>query len=141
MADLKRGERIKLLREERHMTQPAVADAIGITLRAYQKYETGGGLKWDNAVALAKVFQVQTSDIMGKPGTPPAPYGLPSAQLDSIEAKLDQILETLTRRGAAETPSPPGELGRRVRATPPTKPGQLQPKTRKVADGRKGSAG
>lgn len=108
MADLERGERIKELRLARHLTQPAVAEAIGVTLRGYQKYEAGGGIKWDNAKALAKFFRVDPDYLMSGPKTETPDLsrnGQPS-QLDRIEAKLDHVIALLV--DGDQQPAPPG---------------------------------
>jgi transcriptional regulator with XRE-family HTH domain len=64
-ADAERGDRIRSLRENLHLTQEAMADRVGLTLRGYQEWEAGGGIKWDNAKRLAKVAGVEPDWIMG----------------------------------------------------------------------------
>lgn len=64
MADLERGERIKGLRMGRHMTQPAVAEHVGVTLRAVQEWEAGGGLQWENLKRLSNLFGVEPEYVM-----------------------------------------------------------------------------
>jgi transcriptional regulator with XRE-family HTH domain len=51
-----RGDRIRELRAG--IPQPRIADQVGVTLRAYQEWEAGGGIGWDNLVKLAEVFGV-----------------------------------------------------------------------------------
>src|SRR4051794_39121082 len=63
MAELARGERIKQLREDRHLTQPAVAEAVGVTLRAYQAWEATGGIRWGNAKKLAAFFGIDVQEL------------------------------------------------------------------------------
>lgn len=96
-ADLERGRRIKELREARHMTQPAVADLVGVTPRAYQKWEAGGGLHWNNTQALAEAFGVDTADILGRTREPPDRMGALSNDdhLVRIDARLGAIEEAL----------------------------------------------
>jgi hypothetical protein len=43
-----RGDRIRELRAG--IPQPRIADQVGVTLRAYQEWEAGGGIGWDNLV-------------------------------------------------------------------------------------------
>lgn len=88
-ADAERGDRIKWLREEKlHLTQEAMSDRVGITLRGYQEWEAGGGIKWDNAKKLAKVGGVSPDWIMsGNKGATPDLSKGPS-QLDRIEQSL-----------------------------------------------------
>ncbi len=59
------GARIKALREAmraedgKRITQPVVADAVGVSLRGYQLWEAGrGGLKPENVKALSEYFAV-----------------------------------------------------------------------------------
>ena len=99
MADLERGDRIKALREGRHLTQPAVAERVGVTLRAYQGWEAGGGIQWENAKRLGRFLGATPDYIMsGEPRSTPDLHGAVS-QLDRIEqaikaldAKLEQVL-------------------------------------------------
>lgn len=58
--------RLLKLRKENHLTQPQVAEGVGITLRTYQRYEAGErepGLS--TLVALAKFYQVSLDYLAG----------------------------------------------------------------------------
>lgn len=84
------GARLKELRGRK--PQPVVADAVNVTLRAYQAWEAGdSGIAWDNLVKLAGYFGVSADYIeygeTGREG--------PSTQLDRIEAMLVEVLERL----------------------------------------------
>lgn len=81
------GERLRELRGAK--TQPAIADAVGVTLRAYQHWEAGGGISWDNLQGLAEHFGVTENYILY--GTNEGP-GHRQEQLDRIEEKLDDLL-------------------------------------------------
>ena len=64
---MKYFERMKELRCERGETQTQVAEAIGITLRQYQRYEAGTqkpGL--DYLIALADHFDVSLDYLTGR---------------------------------------------------------------------------
>lgn len=103
MADLERGDRIRELREQRHLTQPVVADRVHVTLRAYQEWEAGGGIQWENAKRLAKVLGATPDFIMsGEPRETPdlSTNGQPS-QLDRIEEELAGIKQMLESSDAA----------------------------------------
>lgn len=98
MADLERGDRIKALRDGLHLTQPVVADRVGVTLRGYQEWEAGGGIQWENAKRLAKALRTSPDYIMsGEPQATPdtlralEPTSL--AHLDQIVARLERIEE------------------------------------------------
>lgn len=83
------GARIKELRDDRRLRQQAVADRVGVTLRAYQAWEGGdSGIAWENLEALAKVFNVSEDYILSGPAE-----SVPeSDRLDRIERKLDLLL-------------------------------------------------
>lgn len=58
-------ERIKMLREERNMTQKELAAAIGVDRTAIAKYETGAsGAKSEVLEKLADYFQVSTDYLL-----------------------------------------------------------------------------
>lgn len=93
------GERIRTLRGP--VPQPVLANKLGISLRAIQKWESGESApQWDNLVRLSKHFQV-TQDYLLYGDREPAPEAksADSAQLDRIEAKLDELLSILKRSG------------------------------------------
>jgi transcriptional regulator with XRE-family HTH domain len=96
MADLERGQRIKELRESRHLTQEATAEALGVTLRGYQEWEAGGGIKWDNVKKVARLYKVDAEFVMNgpKPETPDL-LGAKAGQLDRVEMKLDDALNRI----------------------------------------------
>lgn len=99
------GRRIAELREDRRLTQPVVADRVGVSLRAYQKWEAGTSAPaWRNLEHLAEVFSVTADYLLGA-----AQDKRQDAveQLDRIESELGAIrvelgqmatqLEDLTR--------------------------------------------
>lgn len=97
MADVARGQRIQELRAARHLTQPAIAELVGVTLRAYQAWEAGGGITWENAKVLAKKLGTDPEFIMAgaKPETPD-PFAKSDAnQLDRIETEVADLKVTV----------------------------------------------
>lgn len=106
MEDLARGERIKARRQALRLTQPAVVDLLAkragaqvVTLRGYQTWEAGGGIRWDNAKVLAEVLDVDPEKLMvGGPYVDaretPDPFATADsdlfARLDQLEAKIDK---------------------------------------------------
>lgn len=122
-ADAERGDRIKWLREEKlHLTQEGMADKVGVTLRGYQEWEAGGGIKWDNAKKLAKAAGVTPDWIMSgdRAETPDLSNG--PSQLDVIEANQERILAELAAI-------------RLALAAPSRRPSQKQSPARKKATG------
>jgi transcriptional regulator with XRE-family HTH domain len=98
MADLARGERIKALREERHLSQPAVLDLLEkragakvVTLRGYQSWEAGGGIRWENTKVLADVFEVSPEWIMSGRETAELETPSPFAQADQVQDVRDEF--------------------------------------------------
>ena len=60
-------ERILALREKKSATQKAVAEAIGVTVRQYQRFEKGEQKPgFDNLVALADYFEVSIDYLTGR---------------------------------------------------------------------------
>jgi transcriptional regulator with XRE-family HTH domain len=72
-----------------HKPQPVMAQECGVTLRAYQRWEAGGGISWENLQRIAEVGKTTTSYLIDGEAEPRGPQ----TQLDRIEAKLDQLLE------------------------------------------------
>lgn len=104
MADLSRGQRIKDLRESRHLTQEAIAERLGVTLRGYQAWEAGGGIKWDNVKRLATFHKVNPDFVMNGPDET-GEASANATQLDRIEMKLDLLtaqIDAFLSQSAAE---------------------------------------
>lgn len=86
------GERLRSLRERSPYTQEGVADEIGVGLRAYQKMEQTGGVKFDNLQKLATLFKVEVAHFYDDDNAGG------QSQLDRIEAKLDQLIAATPTR-------------------------------------------
>jgi transcriptional regulator with XRE-family HTH domain len=98
MADLERGQRIKALREAHaEYGQKHLAAAAGVSLRAYQAWEAGGGIKVENAKALAKFLKVDWRWLINgetapaKSQTTPDPFARNGDMPDDLRARLDRI--------------------------------------------------
>lgn len=97
MEDLARGERIKALRMGRRLTQPAVVELLEqragaqvITLRGFQSWESGGGIRWENAKLLADVFEVDVEYLMT--GREDQPGVADLGRMNGERTQLDQVL-------------------------------------------------
>src|SRR5947209_1554648 len=141
MADLARAERIRQLRDERHLTQPAVAEAVGVTLRAYQAWEATGALRWENAKRLAAFYKIDVHELWSaqvKDAAPPDPFTSANGDdpyaaalaeiLDNqkrTQQKLEDIVALLTAPDAAalEDKQSSGQGSRRKRRRPKTPAG------------------
>ena len=65
------GSRLKELRKSRNIGQKTLADMLGISLRAYQFYESGAyDPALPNLIALADYFQVSIDYLVGRSDTP-----------------------------------------------------------------------
>ena len=102
------AERIRELRRIKRVPQPVVADAAGVSLRAYQDWEAGrvGELDNENLKRLAAYHSV-TPDFIEygedrlRGATPDLSHARPD-QLDRIEDQLAVILGVLERQVGAE---------------------------------------
>lgn len=70
---VERAQRIKQLREESPYTQAALADKVGVTPRAYQRWEEGGGIEWEHLEKLAEIHDVDVMWIHKAAGRGPTP--------------------------------------------------------------------
>lgn len=64
------ANRLRLLREEKQMSQKDVAACLGITRAAYNKYERGVSKPVRKLNELSKLFNVSVDYIMGKDESP-----------------------------------------------------------------------
>lgn len=72
---------IRQLRMSHQLTQQTVANAIGITVRQYQRWEAGtSGPRLDAAIALAKFYRVPLDVFKGDDACPNLPRSGPLEQ-------------------------------------------------------------
>lgn len=112
-ADQDRAARIKELKDSRpDLTWQAIADFVGVTMRAAQAWAEKGEIAYSNAEKLAELFEVDVKSITRAPQTSPdlmtalttTPDDL-SVRLERleqsgqrIEGMLEQLLETAFQR-------------------------------------------
>ena len=64
------GERLKMLRKEKRMTQPELAELLHQSLRAYQYYESGHHIpELSNLILLADFYDVSLDYLVGRSET------------------------------------------------------------------------
>jgi DNA-binding XRE family transcriptional regulator len=98
--DIAQGARIKQLRLDLHLTQPAVAERCHVTLRTYQFWEAGDvDPSWENKKALAKVLGTTADYINSGPDLPDGTDTGLVDRLARLEEKLDQLLKRLPEGG------------------------------------------
>ena len=64
--------RLRILRTERHLSQQEMADILGITRTAYNKYENGAIQPTLNVKKLSRFFNVSTDYLLGMNEDPAA---------------------------------------------------------------------
>ena len=94
MADFARAERFLQLREGTHLSRERVAQEIGVTTRTVYAWETGGKIKWENAIKAAAFYGVDAESLVSR--DVPEGVGVPEeTQLDRIEDMLERITQAL----------------------------------------------
>lgn len=63
------AQRLRMLREEKGLSQDSVANALGIDRTTYVKYEHGGSIK-QNLQKLADFFEVSTDYLLARDESP-----------------------------------------------------------------------
>lgn len=66
MADFARAERLRDLREARHLSQEDAAHEIGVTVRSLRAWEKGGGIRWANAKSAATFYGVDPESLVSR---------------------------------------------------------------------------
>jgi transcriptional regulator with XRE-family HTH domain len=86
-----RAQRIRTLKASRpDLTWERIARECGVTLRTAQTWGERGGIGYENARRLARVFDVDVSYLLLGNDTPVLPEH--QTALARIEAKLDELL-------------------------------------------------
>lgn len=86
-------DNLKLLREKKNFTKKQVADAIGVTERAYITYEYGQrDVSTETLQRLADFYGVSTDYILGRPGAAPPVDALAQLSKDKAMSALEEEL-------------------------------------------------
>lgn len=59
-------EKIRMLRKELKMSQPAVAKEMGMTMRGYQNIELGSEPRYGSLLRIAEFYDVSVDWLMGR---------------------------------------------------------------------------
>ena len=88
------SERLKELRKKQKRTQADIANVLGVTVRQYQRYESGEQTTTiENLMALARYFNVSIDYLVGETDIP---YRYRSPIIENPEAHaLDTTVEEL----------------------------------------------
>ena len=60
------SEKIKMLRKELRMSQPAVAAEMGLSMRGYQNLELGTEPRYSSLLRVAEFYDVSVDWLMGR---------------------------------------------------------------------------
>ena len=60
------SEKIRILRDERGLTQAQVAEEVGLSARGYQDLELGATPRGDRLLAIAEFYGVSMDWLMGR---------------------------------------------------------------------------
>lgn len=60
------AEKIRLLRNERNMTQTQVGAQVGLTMRGYQNIELGSEPRYSSIFRIAEYYDVSVDWLMGR---------------------------------------------------------------------------
>jgi len=117
------GKRIAEMRERAGLTQDAAADKIGVTLRAYQKWEAGGGITRPNLQRLAELYATTPDKILGP--APPSLFAVEDGvdKLERIEEKLDRLCEAVLMLALGQATQAAQALRAQDAGTPPNRSG------------------
>lgn len=63
---MKLSEKIRMLRAELSMSQPAVAKEMGLTMRGYQNIELGSEPRYNSLLRIAEFYDVSVDWLMGR---------------------------------------------------------------------------
>lgn len=96
------GRRIAELREDRRLTQPVMAERVGVSLRGYQKWEAGTAApNWRNLEQLAEALGVTADDLIGAGETRHEPVSITLARIETTLEVLQAELATIRVEAAA----------------------------------------
>lgn len=91
------GRRIRDLREASPQTNESIAEHVGVGVRSVANWVSGAtGITYKNAKAVAALFEVDVRwlwDGVERTSTPDLLGGLSAAEPETLEQKLDQILD------------------------------------------------
>lgn len=99
------AKRVRSLREERRMTQPTVAGALGITYQSYQKVEGGRvSFRASTLQKLAALFGVPVQQLFGDALAEGVSNAETLAHISAIlmkssPAEAEEIMQCAVRRG------------------------------------------
>lgn len=135
--DQARAERIDQLKQGRpDLTWQAIADYLGVTVRAAQAWRETGAISYVNARKLADLFEVDVLWLLQGAGDGPAAT---ASQLDRIESMLADLLVRVP--ADASPPAPPDQLLQPASGSQPKRQGTQRRRSGRAEGSRAGSGG
>lgn len=131
MADHARGEKLRRLRESRHLSQEDAAHEIGVSAKTLRAWEKGGPIRWENAKAVAAFYEVEAVELVTReiPDFPPDDFSekQASGQLSTLRGEISELGDQIAAleatllaelaqiRSVQEDSQPSRETGKRKR--------------------------
>jgi len=92
MADHARGEHLRKLRTELRLSQEDAAHEIGVSTKSLRTWEKGGPIKWENAKAAARFYEVDPEELVSRePGDLMESLNGSPVEAPSLQRVEDQI--------------------------------------------------
>jgi transcriptional regulator with XRE-family HTH domain len=96
------GVNLSKMRETRRLTQDQLAERAYVSKKSISNWERGVSTPgWGNIERLASVLKCDISDLLDDPDAPSSNEPTIGERMDSLEAKLDRVLEILGTADAA----------------------------------------
>ena len=87
------AERLKLLRNQRKLTQGRMAEILGVSLRMYCRWEAGEAMPYaDTLVKIADALQVTADELLGRDELKPE-HQIHNAELHRLYQQVDQLTD------------------------------------------------
>lgn len=98
MADFARGQRLRALREGRHLSQEEAAHGIGVSVKTLREWEKGGKIRWPNAKKAGGYYEVDPESLVSREqgGTDELPSMLSSEDSERLR-RVEQLLVEVLR--------------------------------------------
>jgi DNA-binding XRE family transcriptional regulator len=110
MADVARGDLIRRLREDRHLSQEDAAHEIGVSVKTIRAWEKGGGILWPNAKRAGRFYGVEPETLVSREDGESIEVEIASDKLDDrldrLEAKVDRLVDALNSEEPAPVAAP-----------------------------------
>lgn len=94
-ADQERADRIRQVRQDKHLRWKQIAAYVGVEMRSAQMWQETGAISWDNAVKFAELAGVDAHWLMS--GAETSTPDLFAVSNGSVEDRLEQLADQLAQ--------------------------------------------